>query len=107
VLEAGGSCGALNYRYRRVGESWADHNGRLCGTTANWDRGDFRCRDKSRIVAATLRHRALAVGEGNSEIINARCAERPVLWMLDPSFPIEPTEDEIGNQSARREVEGG
>jgi hypothetical protein len=61
VSEAGESCGDPNYR--RVGEGWADHNGTLCGTTADWDCGDFRRRDTSRIVAATLRHRALAVGE--------------------------------------------
>jgi hypothetical protein len=60
VLEAGERCGDLNYR--RAGEGRADHNGTLWGATADRDCGDLRCRLTSRIVAATLRHRALAVG---------------------------------------------
>ena len=60
VLEAGDSCGDLNHR--RAGEGRADHNGTLCGATADRDCGDLRCRDTSRIVAPTFRRRALAVG---------------------------------------------
>ena len=67
----------LNYRYRRVGEGRADHDGTLCEATADRDCGDLRCRDTSRIVAATLQPPCSGRGGGNSEIINARCAERP------------------------------
>jgi hypothetical protein len=60
VLEAGESCGDMNHR--RAGDGLADHNGTLWGATADRDCGDLRCRGTSRIIAATLRHRALAVG---------------------------------------------
>jgi hypothetical protein len=60
VLEAGESCGHLNHR--QVGEGQPDHNGTFCEVTIDWDHGDLRCHRTSRIVAATLRHRALAVG---------------------------------------------
>jgi hypothetical protein len=59
VLEAGEGCGDLNHR--RSGEDRANHNGTFCGATADWDCGDLRRRGTSRIVAATLSHRALAV----------------------------------------------
>jgi hypothetical protein len=60
VLEAGESCGDLNHR--QGGEGQADHTRKLCGETTDRDRGDLRCHGTPRIVAPTLRHRALAVG---------------------------------------------
>jgi hypothetical protein len=60
VLEAGERCADANHR--RAGEGRADHDRRPPGATTQWDCGELRCRGTSRIIAATHRRRALAVG---------------------------------------------
>lgn len=60
MLEAGERCADTNRH--RTGEGRANHNGTFCRATTDWDRGDLRCRDTSRIVASPVSHGALAVG---------------------------------------------
>ena len=54
--EAGESRRAANRN--RASDGRADHDGTFCEVTTDWDRGDWRCRATSRIVAFPFSHHA-------------------------------------------------